>query len=660
MKKKEKQPDFAKETLKLIHELEVHQEELKTQNESLRIALLDAQDAIELFDLAPTGYFTLSREGEILKVNRRGSQILGREAEALLYCRFGLFISDGTKVIFKHFLAAIFNNQTKETCEVELSSKDNPVKYIQLVGAAGKDHNQCWITVIDITDRKHAEIDLKESESHYRNLIEKLPDGVYKSTHDGKFVAVNPALVNILGYANMEELMAIDIKTQLYFSPEDRESVILKEQLKETGIYRMKKKDGSEVWVEDHGWLTFDETTNILYHEGIMMDVTERLKTEKTLKENEKKYRDLFENAQEGIFQTRVDGSYLSVNPALARMYGFDSPEELIRTRTNISTDTYFKPDDRANFLQMMEEFGVVEGWEYEVKHKDGHKIWLYEDAKAIKDENGIIRYFEGFVVDITERKRAESELKKLNETLEERIAERTNQLEIINEELTFHLNELEQFAYITNHDLQEPLRTLTHFTQIIKEEYAGKLDTDGNKYLDFIYSSASRMKELVNGLFEYSLLGKKSIKTTVDCNQLVHAVLVDLTDSIQGSQAQITVQELPVINGYETELRLLFQNLLTNAIKFKNKDKVPVISVSAENAGKEWHFVVKDNGIGIEQKHNNKIFIIFQRLHNRRDYEGTGIGLAHCKKIVEMHGGKIWVESVPHAGSEFKFTIPK
>ena len=501
---------------------------------------------------------------------------------------------------------------------------------------------------------------LQKSEAHYRNLMEQLPVGVYKSTHEGKFVDVNSAMVNMLGYFSKEELMAIDIKTQLYFTLEDRENVVLMENLKGIGIYRMKKKDGSEIWVEDHGWLNFDEKTNILYHEGVMMDVTERIKTEAILKESEQKYRHLFENAQEGIFQTNIDGSYRAVNPALARMYGFDSPEEMINTRKDISKDAYYNPKDREDFLKMMEEHGVVNGWEYEVKHKDGHKIWFYEDAQAIKDEQGKILYFEGFVVDITDRKRADSERRKWNETLEERIAERTSQLETTNKALTFHLNELEQYAYITNHDLQEPLRTLTNFTQLLKDGHTGKLNEDGHKYLDFIYSSASRMKELVNGLFDYSLLGKKSVKTIADCNIIVEAVLSDLAGSVEKSKAKITVHELPTINCFATEMRLLFQNLVNNAIKFQKKNIFPMIDISAVLSGKEWLFSVKDNGIGIDSKHKDKIFIIFQRLHNRDQFGGTGIGLAQCKKIVELHGGKIWVESILNSGSVFKFTIPK
>jgi light-regulated signal transduction histidine kinase (bacteriophytochrome) len=167
-------------------------------------------------------------------------------------------------------------------------------------------------------------------------------------------------------------------------------------------------------------------------------------------------------------------------------------------------------------------------------------------------------------------------------------------------------------------------------------------------------------MSVLVKDLLDYSLLGKESVKTIVDCNKIAEAVLGDLGESIKGSSAKLTIQELPTINGYETELRLLFQNLIENAIKYQKPDMVPEIQISVKNHEKEWLFSIKDNGIGIDQKHYEKIFIIFQRLHNRNEFEGTGIGLAHCKKVVEMHGGKIWVESTPGSGSTFMFTIPK
>ncbi len=254
---------------------------------------------------------------------------------------------------------------------------------------------------------------------------------------------------------------------------------------------------------------------------------------------------------------------------------------------------------------------------------------------------------------------RQSKELRELNRTLDNRVEARTRQLEVTNKELEFHLKEIEQFTYITSHDLQEPLLTLTNFTQLIQEEYAGKLDKDGNQYIEFIYNAANRMKGLVKGLLDYSFLGKESVRSIVDLNKVVHDAIVNLDDLIIPSKAIVRTEELPQCNAHEPELKLLFHNLISNAIKFGKPDVIPEIEISAENQGEEWIFSVADNGIGIDAKHQEKIFVIFKRLHNRDEYGGSGIGLAHCKKIVEMHGGRIWVEANSHGGSTFKFTIP-
>jgi signal transduction histidine kinase len=260
----------------------------------------------------------------------------------------------------------------------------------------------------------------------------------------------------------------------------------------------------------------------------------------------------------------------------------------------------------------------------------------------------------------IAEREKAEQEILKLNKYLEQRIAERTNELEAMNKELAFHINELQQFTYITSHDLQEPLQTLTNFAELIKEEYGGKLDEDGNKYIDYLFRSAVRMSDLVKGLLDYSLLGKERITNEVDCGNLVNEVLGRLEELIKKANATVMVQKLPVIKSNETEMRMLFRNLVNNAIKFQPKGNIPVINITCEDGLNEWRFAVNDNGLGIEKKNREKIFVIFKRLHNRDEYEGIGIGLSLCKKIIELNGGRIWVESTPGEGSTFYFTIPK
>ncbi len=244
-------------------------------------------------------------------------------------------------------------------------------------------------------------------------------------------------------------------------------------------------------------------------------------------------------------------------------------------------------------------------------------------------------------LIDITERKESEEKLKHYY-----------LQLEAKNKEL-------EQFAFIASHDLQEPLRTISSFTELLNEEYAPTFDENANKYVHFISQSANRMRHLITGLLEYSRLGSKRVLKQTDSNEILKNVIQNLHSAIKESGAVVKAKHLPVLMAYPLEMELLFQNLIGNAIKFRKKDVVVEVNITAEKTSNEWQFTFTDNGIGIDEKYFEKIFLLFQRLHSRNTHEGSGIGLSHCKKIVELHNGKIWVESKSGEGSTFYFTIP-
>jgi light-regulated signal transduction histidine kinase (bacteriophytochrome) len=250
--------------------------------------------------------------------------------------------------------------------------------------------------------------------------------------------------------------------------------------------------------------------------------------------------------------------------------------------------------------------------------------------------------FFCAFIRDITERKVLEEQQKQYAEDLKQKNIE------------------LEQFAYVASHDLQEPLRTVSGFVELLKRHYKANADESVNKYIDYITDASDRMRRLVQDLLDYSRLGRQRILETIDCNEVVQNVLSDLTMAVQESHAVIDIDPLPVISGHPTEIKQLFQNLLSNSLKFRKPDEPPVIKVSVAAKEDHWLFSVTDNGIGIDEKYWTRIFVIFQRLHTKSEYEGTGIGLAHCKKIAELHNGKIWVNSIPGKFSTFYFTVKR
>ena len=231
--------------------------------------------------------------------------------------------------------------------------------------------------------------------------------------------------------------------------------------------------------------------------------------------------------------------------------------------------------------------------------------------------------------------------------------------LALKNRELERKNKELEQFAFVASHDLQEPLRTTSSFVGLLQQQYKGNLDEKADKYLSYISQASDRMQVLITDLLEYSRIGVLKEIKDVDCNKIMDEVLADLDAAIKESGAEITTGNLPVIRGFETEIKQLFQNLVFNSIKFRQINNRPQMAIAAWLIKDYWQFAFSDNGIGIAKEHYDRIFIIFQRLHIRSKYQGSGIGLSHCKKIVELHKGKIWLESELGQGTTFYFTIP-
>jgi signal transduction histidine kinase len=225
--------------------------------------------------------------------------------------------------------------------------------------------------------------------------------------------------------------------------------------------------------------------------------------------------------------------------------------------------------------------------------------------------------------------------------------------------ELVVANKELKQFAYIASHDLQEPLRTISNYIEAFELEHFHLLGEDGKQYIRSINRAAQRMSALVEALLNFSRLGRDKKMTLVDCNKIINSVLEDLRALIKSSKSTITLVGIPVMNACEIEIRQLFQNLITNAIKFVKKDVQPKIQIRAVQLDEKWKFSVSDNGIGIDPIHFERVFDLFQRLHSHEKYAGNGIGLANCKKIVQLHRGEIWIESMVGQGTTFHFTIP-
>lgn len=367
--------------------------------------------------------------------------------------------------------------------------------------------------------------------------------------------------------------------------------------------------------------------------------ITQHEQTEEKIIQSEKSLNEAQKLAKVGSWEFDLDTNELFWSKEQYHIFELPetSPDKLYDLcRTKIHPDDIPQLDEAIRISKEKGE-GVI--YEHRVLCNDGSVKYLLgigETFKAGEDKKNMLR---GTVQDITERKKAEETSRKFA------ILESKSK-------------EMEQFAYIASHDLREPLLSIKNYVEIFAEEVRGKLDADSEDYLMRISRASNRMDELIKGLLDYSRLSKVKELQLVDCNSIMNEALADIHSLIQNNEAKITIEKLPLLYAYPLELKQLFQNLLTNAVKFRKKEIIPQISISAERKNGVWFFKFMDNGIGVEITDTEKIFGLFQRVNNRNEYEGSGIGLAYCKKIVELHHGNIWVDSVFGEGSSFYFTI--
>jgi PAS domain S-box-containing protein len=430
--------------------------------------------------------------------------------------------------------------------------------------------------------------------------------------------------------------------------------------------YRTIDADGNVRWAIARGRVERNEKGKAIAFPGVMIDISSRKQSEVELKESEERLRFMADTMPQLVWITRPDGYHEYYNK---HWYQFTGTKE--GETDGAAWNNLLHKSDKARARRIWRE-ALETGEPYDIKYRLYHAgtdtyRWVVGRALPYRNQkNEIVKWY-GTLTDIDDsikeleaRKKLEAALKEEKEQLETRVAERTHQLQLANEELQRSNGELEEFAYVSSHDLQEPLRKIQAFGDLLIEEYGDKLG-DGFEYLSRIQNSAHRMSTLIEDLLTFSRVTTKPAEPKpVDLNIIVQNAVSDLHDRIEKEKGTVIVAPmLPIVNADETHMRQLFQNLISNALKFHPPERAPVVNVSAKTKDDKCIISVEDNGIGIDGKYKQKVFAVFQRLNTKQSFDGTGIGLAVCRKIVERYDGTIKIESQLGKGTTFIITLP-
>ncbi|HEY3250793.1 MAG TPA: PAS domain S-box protein, partial [Ignavibacteria bacterium] len=527
----------------------------------------------------------------------------------------------------------------------------------------GEDQIGVYGIYSDISERKETEKALRNSEERYKAFVKNSTEGIWRFEFlepialslpvneqikmmfkFGYLAECNDVFAKMYGYNNANEIVGARI-TELLPDTDPRNVDYLRNcilngyKVDNIESYETDKYNNRRVF--NNNLVGIIENDFLVRAWGTQKDITEAKRAQEELSKTQLRLATLLNNLPDVVlYEPDDDKNFISEN--VADMLGYPA--------SKFTNPEFFKslmhPGDLKDVERKTADWqkegstGVL-NLEFRVRRADRTYIWLEYHTVSIKniDEKD---HMSGVLIDVTEHKQSEEKLKQLAE------------------KLSISNKELEQFAYVASHDLQEPLRMVASYIQLLQRRYKGQLSSEADEFINYSVDGVIRMKALINDLLVYSRVNTRDFPVeTVDANKVLGQTIKTLKTRIDESGAEIIVDNLPTVNANEIQLGQLFQNLISNAIKFRKPGVKPVVKISAKHSGHEWMFSVSDNGIGIEKEFTDRIFVIFQRLHNSSDYPGTGIGLAICKKIVEKMGGHIWVESDKDTGASFNFTIP-
>jgi PAS domain S-box-containing protein len=584
---------------------------------------------------------TISAEGKITDVNKATELVTGCSREKLIGSDFSDYFTEPAKA--KAGYQKAFLEGFVKDYPLAIAHKSGEITYVlynaTVYRNAAGEIQGVFAAARDITDRKLAEEKVRQASLYARSLLEASLDPLVTISADGKITDVNRATEDATGYTR-SELIGSDFSeyfTDPHKAREGYKEVFVKGFVRDYPLAIRHKSD--KITEVLYNATLYKNEAGVL--QGVFAaarDVTDQKKAEEKLRSASLYSRSLLEASLDPLVTISPDGKITDVNKATEDVTGC-SREKLVGSDFS---DYFTEPEKaRVGYKQVFTE-GLVKDYPLAIRHKSGKVTDVLYNASVYRNANGEVQGVFAAARDITERKKNEEAIRQTTEKLKQSNAE------------------LEQFAYVASHDLQEPLRMVASYVQLLERRYKGKLDSDADEFIGYAVDGANRMRSLIDDLLTYSRVGRLGKPfEAINLESTIDIVLQNLGASVADTNAVVTHDKLPIIEGDSGQMVQLFQNLIGNAIKFHGNES-PLIHVSVKAQGTDYQFGVKDNGIGIDPQYFNRLFKIFQRLHTKQEYPGSGIGLVICKKIVERHGGRIWLESQVGKGSTVYFTLRK